>query len=81
MPFRDAHEVVGKSVAFGIEQKKDLAELTLVELQTFSDLIGEDVFEVLTLEGSIGARDHTGGTAPKRVLAAVETAKRDISER
>ena len=81
MPFRDAHEVVGKSVAFGIEQKKDLAELTLAELQNFSDLINEDVFEVLTLEGSIGARDHIGGTAPTQVLAAVATAKVDISKR
>lgn len=81
MPFRDAHEVVGKSVAFGIEQKKDLAELTLTELQTFSELITEDVFEVLTLEGSISARDHIGGTAPTQVLAAVATAKIDIGKR
>lgn len=81
MPFRDAHEVVGKSVAFGIEQKKDLAELTLDELQGFSELIGDDVFEVLTLEGSISARDHVGGTAPSRVLAAVELAKTEIAKR
>ena len=81
MPFRDAHEVVGKSVAFGIEKKKDLAELKLAELQDFSDLITQDVFEVLTLEGSIAARDHIGGTAPIQVLAAVATAKTDISKR
>lgn len=81
MPFRDAHEVVGKSVAFGIQEKKDLAELTLAELQTFSDLIAEDIFAVLTLEGSIGARDHIGGTAPAQVLAAVATAKADIGQR
>lgn len=81
MAFRDAHEVVGKSVAFGIEQKKDLADLSLDQLQSFSDLITEDVFEVLTLEGSIGARDHIGGTAPTQVLAAVATAKADISKR
>ena len=81
MAFRDAHEVVGKSVAFGIEQKKDLADLSLAELQNFSDLITEDVFEVLTLEGSISARDHIGGTAPSQVLAAVATAKADISKR
>jgi argininosuccinate lyase len=81
MAFRDAHEVVGKSVAFGIEQKKDLAELSLAELQNFSDLITEDVFEVLTLEGSVAARDHIGGTAPTQVLAAVATAKADISKR
>ena len=81
MPFRDAHEVVGKSVAFGIEEKKDLAELSLAELQNFSELIGEDVFDVLTLEGSLAARDHIGGTAPAQVLAAVEKAKGDISKR
>ena len=81
MPFRDAHEVVGKSVAFGIEQSKDLAELSLDELKTFSDLIGDDIFEVLTLEGSIGARDHIGGTAPNQVLAAVAVAKADLAQR
>ena len=81
MAFRDSHEVVGKSVAFGIEQKKDLADLSLAELQNFSDLVTEDVFEVLTLEGSIGARDHIGGTAPTQVLAAVATAKEDLSKR
>lgn len=81
MPFRDAHEVVGKSVAFGIEQSKDLADLSLGELKTFSDLIGDDIFEVLTLEGSIGARDHIGGTAPNQVLAAVAVAKTDLAQR
>lgn len=81
MPFRDAHEVVGKSVAFGIEEKKDLSELSLGQLQGFSDLISEDVFDVLTLEGSVAARDHIGGTAPAQVLAAVATAKADIRKR
>ena len=60
MPFRDAHEVVGKAVAYGIEQTKDLGEMALDELQQFSDTIAEDVFEVLTLDGSVGARDHLG---------------------
>jgi len=72
--FRDAHSVVGKSVAYGIEQQKDLAELSLSELQQFSDKISDDVFEVLTLEGSVAARDHVGGTAPKQVTAAVQRA-------
>ncbi len=49
--FRDAHEVVGRAVAYGIEQGRDLAELSLVEMREFSRHIGEDVFEVLTLEG------------------------------
>jgi len=70
MAFRDAHEVVGKSVAYGIEHKKDLSELSLDELKAFSDKIEDDVFAVLTLEGSVQARDHIGGTAPNQVRAA-----------
>jgi len=75
MPFRDAHEVVGKAVAFGIQQNKDLSELTLAELKVFSDIIEQDVFEVLTLEGSVNARDHLGGTAPAQVRKAVAAAR------
>ena len=52
--------------------------MSLSELQQFSDLIGDDVFEYLTLEGSVAARDHHGGTAPKQVLAAIERAKAAI---
>lgn len=70
--FRDSHEIVGKSVAYGIETGKDLGEMTLEELQQFSDSITEDVFEVLTLEGSVSARNHIGGTAPDQVRAAVK---------
>ncbi len=75
MPFRDAHEVVGSAVAYGVKTKKDLSEMTLEELQQFSSVIDQDVFEVLTLEGSVAARDHLGGTAPKQVLARVKAAK------
>lgn len=75
MPFRNAHEVVGKSVAYGIEQGKDLSEMTLEELQVFSDTIGADVFDVLTLEGSVSARNHIGGTAPEQVRQAVHYAR------
>lgn len=74
-PFRDAHEVVGLSVAYGIKHKKDLSELTLAELQQFSANIDEDVFDVLTLEGSVAARDHLGGTAPEQVRAAIRKAR------
>jgi len=80
MPFRDAHEVVGKSVAFGVEQKRDLSDMTLAELQSFSDTISEDVFDVLTLEGSVQARDHLGGTAPAQVRAAVERARNALKQ-
>jgi len=74
MPFRDAHEVVGKAVAKGLNDKKDLSELTLEELQVFSNTIGDDVFDILTLEGSVNARDHFGGTAPAQVAAACQRA-------
>ena len=80
MPFRDAHEVVGKSVAFGVEQKRDLSDMTLAELQSFSGTISEDVFDVLTLEGSVQARDHLGGTAPAQVRAAVERARNALKQ-
>ena len=75
VPFRDAHEVVGKAVRLGVETRRDLAEMALSELQQFSDAIGDDVFEVLTLRGSVAARDHIGGTAPNQVKAAVVRAR------
>jgi argininosuccinate lyase len=81
MPFRDAHEVVGKSVAYGIEQNKDLAEMSLEELQEFSADIKADVFDVLTLEGSVAARDHIGGTAPNQVRAAVTRGEQLLTQR
>jgi argininosuccinate lyase len=79
LPFRDAHEVVGKAVSLGLSLKKDLSELELEQLQTLSSLIDESVYEVLTLEGSIGARDHLGGTAPNQVKAAVAAARERLN--
>ncbi|MDT8383854.1 MAG: argininosuccinate lyase [Gammaproteobacteria bacterium] len=73
--FRDAHEVVGKAVRLGVETGRDLSEMALEELQGFSAHIQADVFEVLTLEGSVAARDHLGGTAPAQVRAAVQRAR------
>ena len=73
--FRDAHEVVGKAVRYGIEQGKDLSEFSLDELQGFNTDIEADVMEVLTLEGSVAARNHIGGTAPKQVRAAIKRAR------
>lgn len=78
MPFRDSHEVVGRAVAFGIEQGRDLSEMSLDELKKFSSNISEDVFEVLTLEGSVAARNHIGGTAPDQVRAAVAVARESL---
>ena len=76
LPFRDAHEVVGKAVAYGIETSKDLSEMSLQELQQFSEVITEEVFEVLTLEGSVAARDHLGGTAPRQVKKRITEARK-----
>ena len=70
--FRDAHEIVGKAVAYGVAEEKDLSEMTLQELRGFSEQINEDVFDVLTLEGSVNARDHIGGTAPAQVIQAAQ---------
>jgi argininosuccinate lyase len=71
IPFRDAHEIVGKAVAFGLRRQLDLAELTLEELRRFSPAIGEDVYDVLSLDGAVRARNHLGGTAPDQVRAAI----------
>ncbi|HDK37984.1 MAG TPA: argininosuccinate lyase [Thiolapillus brandeum] len=78
IPFRDAHEVVGKAVALCVERNCDLAELSLEELQAFSNAITEDVFDFLTLEGSVAARNHIGGTAPEQVRKAIATARKRI---
>jgi argininosuccinate lyase len=78
--FRDAHEVVGKTVAFAIEQGKDLSECTLQELQKFDPRIEQDVFEVLTLEGALNARNITGGTAPEQVLFQINAGRERIKE-
>jgi len=79
MPFRDAHEVVGKAVAFGISESRDLSEMTLDEMRSFSLDIDEDVYKVLTLEGSMNARNHIGGTAPEQVSRAIEEARKSLS--
>jgi argininosuccinate lyase len=78
--FRDAHEIVGRAVRYGVEQGRDLAEMGLEELQQFSDAIGDDVFQVLTLEGSVAARNHLGGTAPEQVRAQVAKAKERLED-
>ena len=78
LPFRDAHEVVGSAVAVALEKERDLSELSLEELQGFSAMISEDVFDVLTLEGSVAARNHIGGTAPEQVRKAVVEARKRV---
>jgi argininosuccinate lyase len=75
LPFREAHEVVGAAVKAAETQGKDLADLTLAELQAFSPLVQSDVATCLTIEGSLAARNHIGGTAPEQVKAAIARAK------
>ncbi|MBK8753381.1 MAG: argininosuccinate lyase [Candidatus Competibacteraceae bacterium] len=80
VPFRDAHEIVGKAVRLGVETGRDLAEMALAELQAFSPLIQDDVFAVLSLEGSVAARNVLGGTAPVRVREAAALAQIWVTE-
>ena len=79
--FRDAHEIVGNAVAYGIRHNKDLADMSLQELREFCADIQKDVFNVLTLEGSVAARDHFGGTAPAQVRAAVLRGRERLASR
>ena len=76
LAFRDAHHVVGSVVGQAVKQGIDLAAMPLATLRGYSEHIDEDVFEVLTVEGSVAARDHVGGTAPSRVRAAARDAER-----
>ena len=78
LPFRDAHEAVARAVRHAEEQHCDLADLSLETLKQFSDLTGSDVFEVLTLEGSLASRNHIGGTAPAAVRAAILRARETL---
>jgi len=78
LPFRDAHEVVGGAVALAEQRGIDLSELSLAELVELSDLITDDVYEILTLEGSVAARNHTGGTAPEQVRQAARFARAEL---
>jgi len=77
MPFREAHEVVGKSVRYCIEHGKRLEELSPAEWQAFSGLIGADIYDAITLEASVNARSATGGTALVRVKAEIERLKKE----
>jgi argininosuccinate lyase len=80
LPFRQAHEVVGRIVRHGIEKGRDLLELPPGELREFSDLIGDDVREALSVEASLRARGVTGGTAPDAVRAALAHARALVGE-
>jgi argininosuccinate lyase len=78
LAFRDAHEVVGKAVSYGLKENKDLSEFTIDELKNFNSLIEKDVFDVISLEGSINARNHLGGTSPKQISIAIKKGRKSI---
>jgi argininosuccinate lyase len=75
LAFRDAHEAVARAVRFAEETGRALEQLPLTDLRRFSSKVGSDVYRVLTLEGSVAARSHIGGTAPSRVRAAIRRAR------
>ncbi|MEO8347158.1 MAG: argininosuccinate lyase [Betaproteobacteria bacterium] len=79
LPFRDAHEAVACAVRHAESKGCDLADLPLADLRTFSPLVNDDVFDVLTLEGSVASRNHPGGTAPTQVLAAIANARKALA--
>ena len=79
LPFRDAHEAVGLAVRRAEELGVDLPQLSLAELQRFSPLVEEDIFTVLTVEGSLASRRHIGGTAPEQVRAAISRARQQLA--
>jgi argininosuccinate lyase len=78
IPFRQAHAIVGRAVAYGIAHGKELTDMTLEELQEFSDAIADDVFAVLEVEGSVNSRTASGGTAGSAVLQALAKAEADL---
>ena len=80
LPFREAHEVVGKLVALGLREGKDLQDLTLEQLRSASELIEEDVYEVLRLEAVVNARNSYGGTSAEQVKVQIERAKRALDD-
>ena len=71
IPFRDSHEIVARAVRHAEEKSCGLEDLELSVLQSFNSLIEQDVYEILTPEGSLKARNHIGGTAPEQVLRQI----------
>jgi argininosuccinate lyase len=80
LPFRDAHEVVALAVRYAEQRGCDLGEIELADLQKFSADIAEDVYQVLSLEGSLASRNHIGGTAPQQVAEAIARARAGLAK-
>ncbi|MDY0190808.1 MAG: argininosuccinate lyase [Desulfuromonas sp.] len=81
IPFRDAHEIVGKTVRYCIEHQKDIPELSIAEFKQFSPVIEEDIYDFVTLEASVNARRATGGTARSAVTQEIARARKIRQER
>jgi argininosuccinate lyase len=81
IPFRNAHEIVGKTVRYCIESGKDIPELSLEEFRQFSEAIEEDIYDFVTLEASVNARRATGGTAREAVEREIARARAERQKR
>ncbi len=79
VPFRTAHEIVGRVVNAAIADGMSLEDMPLERLRGISESIGDDVYDILSVEGSVNARDHVGGTAPSRVRSAIAEARRRLA--
>ncbi|MFP1893339.1 argininosuccinate lyase [Lonsdalea quercina] len=79
VPFREAHHIVGEAVVEAIRQGKALEALSLAELQTFSGVIEDDVYPVLSLQSCLDKRAAQGGVSPQQVAAAIAVAKHSLS--
>ncbi len=77
-PFREAHETVGRIVVHAIERGVELNELPLADLESFSALMDQDVFESLSLENSLATKSQIGGTAPERVAEELKSARQRL---
>jgi len=80
IPFRDAHEIVGKTVAYAVSKKLDLDELSMKDFKSFSSLIEEDIFDFLNVEGSVNSKQTSGGTSYEQVKIQIRKAKKIIKE-
>ncbi len=79
VPFRTAHEAVGRAVLFAIDEGKELNELSVNELKQFAAEIGDDVADALSLDATLAAKSAIGGTSPVRVIEALKTARTYLS--
>jgi len=79
LPFRQAHEVVGRTVRYCLENDRDIPDLSLAEWQQFSPLIAADIMDYVTLEASVNARKATGGTAREAVQREIVRARQELS--